>query len=424
MARTLSAVAQRVRGELRGADAAFAAVSTDSRGISRGDLFVALVGERFDGHDFLADVHAKGAAGAMVARPQALELSQIHVDDTRLGLGRLAHAWRQGFDIPVVGVTGSNGKTTVKEMIAAILGVRHQVLATRGNLNNDIGVPLTLLRLSAEHEAAVVEMGANHAGEIEYLASLAEPVVGVVTNAAAAHLEGFGSLDGVVAAKGELFRALPADGTAVINLDDPAADRWRAMTAATRMLGFGLSRSAFSSVTGPMTVDGGVSRFTLRLGEARCPIQLPLLGRHNVVNALAAAAAAHALGATLDDIAAGWRRAGEWAVACRWSPDAGTRDSLTTAITRTRRPCARRSNTWRPSQAAVGWCSAIWQSWARMRSRSMNKWARTPPIRGWMGWSLLASWRRLRPARLGAAPLRWRMCQRSSRPWKTNSTKT
>ncbi len=305
MARTLSAVAQRVRGELRGADAAFAAVSTDSRGISRGDLFVALVGERFDGHDFLADVHAKGAAGAMVARPQALELSQIHVDDTRLGLGRLAHAWRQGFDIPVVGVTGSNGKTTVKEMIAAILGVRHQVLATRGNLNNDIGVPLTLLRLSAEHEAAVVEMGANHAGEIEYLASLAEPVVGVVTNAAAAHLEGFGSLDGVVAAKGELFRALPADGTAVINLDDPAADRWRAMTAATRMLGFGLSRSAFSSVTGPMTVDGGVSRFTLRLGEARCPIQLPLLGRHNVVNALAAAAAAHALGATLDDIAAG-----------------------------------------------------------------------------------------------------------------------
>ncbi len=305
MARTLSAVAQRVSGELSGADAPFAEVSTDTRGIARGDLFVALSGERFDGHDFLADAQAKGAAGAMVAHLEPVELAQIRVADTRRGLGQLGHAWRTGFAIPVIGVTGSNGKTTVKEMLAAILGVSRRVLATRGNFNNDIGVPLTLLRLKRGHEAAVIEMGANHPGEIAYLARLAAPQVGVVTNAAAAHLEGFGSLDGVVAAKGELFAQLAADGTAVINLDDPAADRWQAMSTAGRVLGFGLAAAAYSSVAGAVRTDQRGSNFTLRLGKDQIGIRLPMPGTHNVLNALAAAAAAHAIGATLDDIAAG-----------------------------------------------------------------------------------------------------------------------
>ena len=207
MARTLAAAAHEVQGRLVGADQPFGVVTTDTRALGPGALFVAIPGDRFDGNDFIADAFAKKAAGALVSRLAASPLPQIEVRDSRRALGALAKAWRASFAIPAVAVTGSSGKTTVKELIAAILSVSRSVCVTQGNLNNDIGVPLTLLRLTAEHDALVVELGANHLGEIDYLASLAQPTVGVITNAAEAHLEGFGSLDGVCRAKGELLEA-------------------------------------------------------------------------------------------------------------------------------------------------------------------------------------------------------------------------
>ena len=185
MARTLAAVAREVQGRLVGADQPFAAVTTDTRALGAGSLFVAIPGDRFDGNDFVEEAFTKGAAGALVSRLGSSALAQIEVRDSRRALGAMARAWRASFTIPLVAVTGSSGKTTVKELIAAILGVSRSVCVTQGNLNNDIGVPLTLMRLAAEHDVGVIELGANHAGEIDYLASLAQPTVGVITNAAA-----------------------------------------------------------------------------------------------------------------------------------------------------------------------------------------------------------------------------------------------
>ena len=231
MTRTLAAVAREIQGSLVGADQPFGLVTTDTRSLAPGALFVAIPGDRFDGNDFVAEACSKGAAGALVSRLAASALPQVEVRDSRRALGSMARAWRASFSIPVVGVTGSSGKTTVKELIAAILGVSRSVCVTQGNLNNDIGVPLTLMTLNADHDALVVELGANHAGEIDYLASLAQPTVGVITNAAAAHLEGFGSLRGVCAAKGELLDHLPRAGTAVINADDQFRSDWVARSA-------------------------------------------------------------------------------------------------------------------------------------------------------------------------------------------------
>ncbi len=309
LTRTLRGVADAVGGRLFGADASFGAVCTDSRSLEPAALFVALRGERFDGHDFLAAAAERGAAGALVAARSEAALPQIVVDDTRAALGKLGRAWRRGFEIPAVAVTGSSGKTTVKELAAAILGVRHRVCATAGNLNNDIGVPLTLLRLAPGDEALVVELGANHAGEIAYLSSLAEPTVGVLTNAGPAHLEGFGSIEGVAAAKGELLDALPRAGTAVLNADDRFLGEWRARSRAGQALTFGLHANADFHPDGDPVFDAQGSRFALRLpaGE-RLEIRLPLLGLHSVANALAAAAAAHAAGASGEDIVAGLAR--------------------------------------------------------------------------------------------------------------------
>src|SRR5690606_3532028 len=272
------------------------------------------VGERFDGHRFVGDAAAKGAVGAMVSVRSDAALPQIEVDDTRIALGRMAQAWRASFPIPVVAVTGSSGKTTVKELIAAILSVPaarrgRSVCVTQGSLNNDIGLPLTLMRLSAEHESAVVELGANHAGEIDYLAKIARPTVGVITNAGAAHLEGFGSLDGVAKAKGELLDHLPAAGAAVLNADDRYVEEWRARCAASRVLTFGFAAGADFTVEGSPVLDERGARFAMRTPRETIDVTLPLLGRTNVLNALAAAAAAHALGCEPDDIAAGLGRA-------------------------------------------------------------------------------------------------------------------
>ncbi len=305
----LSQAAVMAGGRVQGEDVVFDSVSTDTRSLRRGALFVALQGPNFDGNDFVDAARAQGAVAAMVNRPAPNILPVIQVEDTLLALGRLAAAWRARRNIPVVAVTGSNGKTTVKEMIAAILAQRGAVLATQGNLNNDIGVPLTLLRLRDEHRYAVIEMGANHAGEIAYTARLARPTVGVVTNAGTAHLEGFGSIEGVARAKGELFQALGDDGIAVVNADDRFAVLWQGLIGTRRTLRFGVDQAADVTVlagTEQMEVgDAMAMRFSLRTSGGDVAVRMQLCGHHNVINAAAAAAAALAAGATTQDIERG-----------------------------------------------------------------------------------------------------------------------
>ena len=299
-------LARRLDASLHGRDARFTRVTTDSRALAPGDLFVALKGDRFDGHHFIEQARQAGAAGALVSEAQPSNLPQVIVKDTLAGLQDYAVSWRGDFQIPFVAVTGSNGKTTVKQMLSAILARRGPVLATVGNLNNHIGVPLTLLSLREEHKTAVIEMGANHFGEIARLAELAQPDVGVVNNAGDAHLEGFGSREGVARAKGELFEALD-HGVAVINADDEYAPLWREM-ARGDTLTFGLSDDADVRAVHPRPeppdAPAGMD-FELRTPEGRQGVRLPLPGLHNVSNALAAAACAVALGVDARDIAAG-----------------------------------------------------------------------------------------------------------------------
>lgn len=296
-------IAQAVAGELHGADEICSGVVTDSRQMVPGGLFVALTGERFDGHDYLEAARAAGAAAALAEQGRAplAGLPCIVVADTRVALGRLAGAWRARFDVPVVAVTGSNGKTTVKEMTAAILRAHlgeNAVCMTRGNLNNDIGLPLTLLSLSDAHRAAVVEMGMNRPGEIAWLASLARPTVAVVTNAQRAHLAGMGSLESVVREKGEIYDALDAAGTAVINADDGHAPYWRAQNAGRRVVTFGMSEMA--DVRVHWMGHGLASAVTLTTPQGETAFDLQLPGAHNALNAAAAAAATLAAGVSLD----------------------------------------------------------------------------------------------------------------------------
>jgi UDP-N-acetylmuramoyl-tripeptide--D-alanyl-D-alanine ligase len=293
----LSEIAGLAGGRLQGPDVSIDAVSTDSRTVKEGHLFIALRGERFDGHQFVGQ---GGMSAAMVSQHCAAKISQIIVADTLAALGRLARGWRQRLASPVIGLTGSNGKTTVKEMLYSILSRRGQTLATQGNLNNHIGVPLTLLRMRSDHRHSVIEMGANHPGEIAYLTDIAMPDVGLVTNAGPAHLEGFGNLQGVVKAKGELFRGLKPEAIAVINADDQACKAWSAMAFGRKVVRFGFSPLA--DVRG-LQYQGGTLTLRSPLGEL-C-VSLPLAGRHNAVNALGAAAASLALGVDLADIKAG-----------------------------------------------------------------------------------------------------------------------
>ncbi len=304
----------------RGEDALFTGVSTDSRTLREGHLFIALVGEKYDGSQFVVNAIENGAIAAMINQAtdsQAFpaNIPVIRVNDTRIGLGQLAAYWRDRFAGPVVGVTGSNGKTTVKEMIAAIF--RHAaacqratadepadpVLATEGNLNNDIGVPLMLLRLRPCHQYAVIEMGMNHLGEIAYLTQLAKPAVAVITNAGAAHIEGLGSVEAVARAKAEIVEGLGPHGTAVINADDPFAPLWRRCSASRSVIDFGLREAA--QVTATYQMDNATNRMKLKLpcGDAEVHLRVP--GIHNIYNALAAAAAACALHIDPVSIAAG-----------------------------------------------------------------------------------------------------------------------
>jgi len=309
MIRSLGELARVTGGVLHGEDGDFGTVTLDSRTLEPGALFVALRGERVDGHQFVPEALECGAAGALVARLVAVPLAQVVVRDVLAGLTAFATAWRADFDGTVVGITGSNGKTTVKEMTGAILACAGPCLVTRGNLNNHIGVPLTLARLDATHRHAVIEMGANHKGEIAHLAAIAKPDVGLVINAGPAHLEGFGGLDGVAQGKGEMFAALGRDGTAVINADDRYSAYWHGLArAAGRVVTFGMREPADFTATGVeerLTDDGFVTGFDLACPLGRRRITQHLAGEHNVMNALAAAAAAHAAGATLEAIAEG-----------------------------------------------------------------------------------------------------------------------
>lgn len=300
IAADLGKVAEWIGGRLtRGAAcAAFRGVSTDSRSLEPGNLFVALSGPRFDGREFLEDAIARGASAAIIERDAPDDFPCLVVDDARRALGQLGHAWRMRFGAPVIALTGSNGKTTVKECIAAILRQRGEALATRGNLNNDIGVPIMLCELDAAQGAAVFEMGANHPGEIDYLTRLVVPDVGLVTNAAAAHLEGFGSIEGVAHAKGELFKALPEHAIAVIAADEPWADLWRGFAGERRCLTFGRAIDADVRIVNEEPFD-------LAIGGRIERIECPLPGAHNRSNAAAAAAAAHAAGVDTDTIVAG-----------------------------------------------------------------------------------------------------------------------
>jgi len=303
----LSEVAATLNGRVVGADASFSGVSIDSRAINQGQLFIALTGPRFDGHDYLNDVAAKGAVAALVERevPESA-LPQLVVKDTRVALGQLGALNRAGYDKPVAAITGSSGKTTVKEMLACILRTRGPVLATKGNLNNDLGVPLTLLELTREHTSAVIELGASRIGEIAYTVAMTKPHVAVLNNAGTAHVGEFGGPDKIVEAKGEIIEGLAADGIAVLNLDDKAFAIWHARAAGRQVLSFSLKNPEADFYASDLSLDArGCPRFTLHSPQGIEPVQINLLGTHNVANALAAAAAAHALGVSLFGIKTG-----------------------------------------------------------------------------------------------------------------------
>jgi len=304
----LSDAARAVHGTLLGEDRVFEGCSTDSRQIDSGELFIALHGPRFDGHDYLAAAAQRGACAAVVDRQVEHELTQVEVADTHSALGQLAADWRRRFSLPLVAVTGSNGKTTVKEMLQTILSPRGEVLATRGNLNNDIGVPLTLFRLGAEHRYAVIEMGASHAGEISGLCGLALPGIAVITQCAPAHLLGFGDVQAVACAKGEIISALPLNGTAIINHDDEFAGFWTTLAGSREVLGFGLEAGAEVTAEAIRPQDQG-NHFRLCLPTGSAETRINLAGHHNIMNALAAAASATALGLGVAEIAAGLEQA-------------------------------------------------------------------------------------------------------------------
>ena len=316
----LSQAAQATSGNLAGANDRFKAVATDSRKITPGDLFVALRGEHFDGYEFIAQAAQSGAAASLVnadsykAHPPLATFQSplLVVEDTRLALGQLAAYWRRQFAISLVAITGSNGKTTVKEMLASILreaaGSAEAVLATQGNLNNDIGMPLTLLQLNAAHRYGVIEMGMNHAGEIDYLTGIAAPDVALINNASGAHLEGLGSVEAVARAKGEIFSGLQHYGTAVMNADDVHVPIWRALAGAHPLLEFGLDPHADVCGTWQPRNDGLQLEVRTPQGNFTALLQVP--GAHNARNALAATAAAIALSIPLEKIVVGLEKFG------------------------------------------------------------------------------------------------------------------
>ncbi|MFQ3197558.1 MAG: UDP-N-acetylmuramoyl-tripeptide--D-alanyl-D-alanine ligase [Paraglaciecola sp.] len=308
---SLTWIADKVQGRILNCTANIAseilikAVSTDTRTVGKNDLFIALQGPNFDGHKFIDQAQRSGALALIVAHKVDSDLAQILVADTKQALGLLASAVKQSVNPKTVAITGSSGKTTVKEMVAAILSRRSKVLSTKGNFNNDIGVPLTLLRLESDHEYAVVEMGANHLGEIAYTTGLVKPDVATIVNAAAAHLEGFGSLLGVAQAKSEIFNGLNKDGLALLNADSEFLTFWQEKLGHLRIQTFGTSSKADFQAQKVVMGSNGCVDFLLRSPHGTVPISLPLPGIHNVSNALCAAALSLEVGASLDDVKEG-----------------------------------------------------------------------------------------------------------------------
>jgi UDP-N-acetylmuramoyl-tripeptide--D-alanyl-D-alanine ligase len=281
-------------------------VSIDTRTLQPGDLFVALAGNTVDGHDCVPEAEAKGACGVLVERPVKTALPVLQVSDAQKALGILAAAWRKQFSLPVIGLTGSVGKTTAKEMLVHLLSQAYSVLYSIGNQNNEIGVPLTLLRLSKAHQIAVIEMGARQGGDIAYLADLAKPTVGLITNIGVAHIEIFGGVDRIAAAKTELFAALPADGTAIVAMDDPCLAPWANRLKRSHSVQVRIKTQGDADIKAEACVPFPVfTQFTLVTKQGKYPIQLNIPGEHNIDNALLAAGAAHAAGISWDLIQQG-----------------------------------------------------------------------------------------------------------------------
>jgi len=302
---TLNEAAKLLAMEPSGTDALFTGISTDTRTLTANNLFIAIKGENFDGHQFIAEAEKKGAAAAIVSHAVKTSLPCLVVKDTLVALGKISAAWRDHFSMPLIGVTGSNGKTTLKNMLASICRAAcynqaSHVLATEGNLNNNIGVPLMLVRLNEHHRFAVIEMGMNHLGEINYLTHLAKPTIAIINNAAEAHLEGVKDVAGVARAKGEIFAGLDPNGIAILNRDDAYFDYWRGLVARRNYLSFGLDRPA------DVTADIAENQLiTIKTPNGEITLTLPLMGRHNVMNALAATATALAANISLAAIKTG-----------------------------------------------------------------------------------------------------------------------
>ncbi|MFT5135322.1 MAG: UDP-N-acetylmuramoyl-tripeptide--D-alanyl-D-alanine ligase [Arenicella sp.] len=285
----LSQVSVAVNGELLGEDVFLDGAVIDSRADCTGKLFVALDGDNFDGHNFLTQAENNGAVASLIEKPVANQLPQVLVEDSHQALQDLATWWRAQFVIPVIGITGSVGKTSVKEMLACIFAEIGKGLVTHGNLNNEIGVPLTLMRLEKDDTYAIIEMGMNHAGEISRLSQISKPTVALINNAAAAHLEGLGTIQAVAHAKGEIFEGLTEDGVAVINSDDPHAGLWLELIGRRNVVTFGL-QSADVSASYKLRTDG--LKMCVKTPNEKFDLDLPLIGQHNVRNALAAIAVA------------------------------------------------------------------------------------------------------------------------------------
>jgi len=303
---TLEQVSKILNARLVGNDVMIQSVSTDTRTVETGALFIALVGERFDAHDFCEQAVESGVSALLVERELDVNIAQLVVEDTKVALGLLGSWVHQQCQIPTMAITGSCGKTTVKEMVASILMRKGEVLFTAGNFNNDIGAPLTLLRSSPKHDYAVIELGANHVGEIAYTTDLVQPNVALVNNVAAAHLEGFGSMDGVKQAKGEIFQGLKSGDTAIINLDSHGGDFWESVLDDKQVLSFSVTDSSADFYAKNVSVNAsGEASFELISPMGSQAIQLGIIGKHNVANALAATALATQFGASLEEVSVG-----------------------------------------------------------------------------------------------------------------------
>jgi UDP-N-acetylmuramoyl-tripeptide--D-alanyl-D-alanine ligase len=321
----LSEIAKTVGGRMQGADVLCESVGSDSRKIVKNQLFVGIRGERFDGSVYAQEAIKQGAAAALVTDANTQASPAVVVSDARLALGQLAKYWRNKFKVSLVAVTGSNGKTTVKEMIAAILAVSNSnVLATKGNLNNDIGMPMTLLKMRKENAYAVIEMGMSHEGEIRYLTNIAQPTVALVNNAGIAHIGEVGSREAIARAKGEIFEGLNDDGIAIINADDDFAEYWKSLNSKRKVITFGLKNEADISAT--YQVNGNLTLVYLNTPNGQTKFDLHVLGVHNIYNALAASAAGVALGISNEEITKGL--AGFGAVKGRLNWLAGLNDSV------------------------------------------------------------------------------------------------